>query len=176
MLRQLPDVDPQEEVFLREIRFSPEDQQLKEVYADWLEERGDLRAELLRIDLELAHRGTLTPDRETDLKTQRAALHPKLSPNWVAFVSDAAIEKCAPEFAYLCPKRWDALKVLDDDAAIRYCDQCGREVHYCQSIESARSHASKLHCVAIDASVVREQGDLETEFYDTQMILGILDG
>jgi uncharacterized protein (TIGR02996 family) len=42
-------VDPAEEAFLEGIRANPADNTARLVYADWLEERGDPRAEYLRV-------------------------------------------------------------------------------------------------------------------------------
>jgi uncharacterized protein (TIGR02996 family) len=42
-----------EDVFVRAIRLTPGDNNLRLAYADWLEERGDPRAELIRIEHEL---------------------------------------------------------------------------------------------------------------------------
>jgi uncharacterized protein (TIGR02996 family) len=44
----------EDEPFLRAIHAAPEDSTLRLVYADWLEERGDPRAEYLRLDARLA--------------------------------------------------------------------------------------------------------------------------
>ncbi len=42
-----------EESFLRALRQNPHDDATRSVYADWLEDRGDLRAELLRLEQQL---------------------------------------------------------------------------------------------------------------------------
>ena len=161
MLRQLPDIDHEEELFLREIRFSPDDEDQRAVYADWLEERGDPRAEFLRVDRELAQTAPDQPDRRTELIERRTVLKRQIDLRWIAYISDAPIEKCTIEFSYLCPMRWESLRVLDDEATIRYCDQCGREVHFCDNVDAARDHARKKHCVAIDPSAARTPGDIE---------------
>jgi uncharacterized protein (TIGR02996 family) len=43
-----------EEMFLEAIRANPDDDDARRVYADWLEERGDPRAEYLRVEIHLA--------------------------------------------------------------------------------------------------------------------------
>ena len=45
--------DPQEEAFLAALAASPGDEGTRVVYADWLEERGDPRAEYVRIEAQL---------------------------------------------------------------------------------------------------------------------------
>jgi uncharacterized protein (TIGR02996 family) len=41
--------------FVRAIQENPEDDRARLVYADWLEERGDIRGEYLRLDCQLVH-------------------------------------------------------------------------------------------------------------------------
>ena len=41
--------------FLRAIQENPEDDRARLLYADWLEQRGDIRGEYLRLDCQLAH-------------------------------------------------------------------------------------------------------------------------
>ena len=42
-----------DEAFIEAILASPEDHSLRLIYADWLEERGDLRGEFIRIEHEM---------------------------------------------------------------------------------------------------------------------------
>ncbi len=75
--------DPTEEVFLELIRKNPRDNATRLVYADWLEDRGDPRAEYLRVLCEwLACRRTedrRLVERERELRTS-------LSRRWLARV------------------------------------------------------------------------------------------
>ncbi len=68
--------------FLRGIQADPRDWSLRLVYADWLEERGDPRGELVRIEDEMR----LLPvfgDRFWDLKPRRNELRGQVSPEWL---------------------------------------------------------------------------------------------
>jgi uncharacterized protein (TIGR02996 family) len=47
--------DPQEMAFINTIRAAPDDDSPRQVYADWLEEQGDSRAEFLRVHLAIAN-------------------------------------------------------------------------------------------------------------------------
>src|SRR4051794_22578363 len=100
-----------ESAFLCGILAKPDDVENRLKYADWLEARGDPRAQLLRMPPELErisyvewlkNDGTLdyylkkSPDvkRESEerqataqLLEQRRALAAKLDPDWVAFIS-----------------------------------------------------------------------------------------
>ena len=103
-----------EAAFLRGILEKPGDAARRLVYADWLVERGDSRAQFLRIDPDLeriAYVPWLERDghldyylqncpevkREADerqaseqLRQQRRALSPALDPDWVAFINTLA--------------------------------------------------------------------------------------
>lgn len=48
----------EEEIFLKAIRESPEDPLPQLVYADWLDERGDRRGEIIRLICEIQQDGT----------------------------------------------------------------------------------------------------------------------
>jgi uncharacterized protein (TIGR02996 family) len=75
----------EEDAFLRGIRAHPGDDALRLVYADWLEERGDLRGNFLRLQLGLT---SLAPDHlhrvggEHELSLLRKACDPE----WLAVV------------------------------------------------------------------------------------------
>ncbi len=68
-----------EEHFLRAIREAPEDDDLRLVFADWLDERGDPRGELMRLQVQRARHaadeGSLlqVPPRERELLERHAA-------------------------------------------------------------------------------------------------------
>jgi uncharacterized protein (TIGR02996 family) len=71
--------------FLNAILARPEDEANQLVYADWLEDQDDPRAEFLRLTLKL---GKLPPDNPQVAETQArlTALEPPLNPVWVATV------------------------------------------------------------------------------------------
>jgi uncharacterized protein (TIGR02996 family) len=73
--------DPKEEAFLESIRANPRDNTARLVYADWLEERGDPRADYLRVLCEwLAGHS----DREQQLIEQERELRARLDRRWLA--------------------------------------------------------------------------------------------
>lgn len=47
-------VETEDDPFLMQIAAEPDNETAKRIYADWLEERGDERAELIRIHLKLS--------------------------------------------------------------------------------------------------------------------------
>lgn len=62
--------------FLRAIQEKPEDDDARLVYADWLEERGDIRGEYLRLERQLAH-----------ISLRLAQLREQIDQTWLASVS-----------------------------------------------------------------------------------------
>ena len=70
-----------EDNFLRAIQADPDDAMLRLVYADWLEEQGDVRGEYLR----LTHQLTQFPSRLQQLKSQ-------IDPNWLTVLESGRIK------------------------------------------------------------------------------------
>src|SRR4051794_28597196 len=108
--------------FLRALQDAPGDDDVRGVYADWLEERADPRAELLRAEVRLAH---LAPGH-ADFDAVRSRVHDlsrTLDRAWVAAVSRARIEGCDLPFVFRCPRQWEQLTPTDDPT-VRSCDIC----------------------------------------------------
>jgi uncharacterized protein (TIGR02996 family) len=144
--------------FMRAIAAAPADEALRLVFADWLEERSDWRAEFLRLDCALESLRQKDQDG-TDLNTRWEELWLQLSPSWRAVLGRPPIEKCELRFKFRCPLKWENLKPTEV-AAVRFCQSCRKAVHYCHSIEEAQAHAEAGHCVAVDLGVRRNAGDL----------------
>jgi serine/threonine-protein kinase len=71
-----------EDAFLEAIRADPGDVPLRQVYADWLEDRDDPRAEYLRL---------LLADADPGARRRLDELRPTLDPQWVALVHPAVV-------------------------------------------------------------------------------------
>lgn len=56
----------------------------------------------------------------------------------------------------------------------RYCDQCGRSVTYCFTIEEALERAVRGECVAVDMAMLREQSDLEEKGFGPGLFTGLM--
>ena len=69
--------------FIRAIAAAPADDNLRLVYADWLEERGDLRGEFLRLAVALKN---MPPDdaNVSYTRTRLLQLRPLVSTDWLA--------------------------------------------------------------------------------------------
>ncbi|MGN6544540.1 MAG: TIGR02996 domain-containing protein [Aureliella sp.] len=168
----------EEQAFIREILFEPTDLSIRLVYADWLDERQDPRAGLLRIDVELQELSSDDP-RRTALLEERRQLLPSLDWNWISLLAMAPIERCPGsiqrtlwpagqdsqperiEFQYRCPKRWENLKPGEEADNVRFCNECEHNVYYCFNLKTAREHAERRNCVALDPVVPRKRYDLD---------------
>jgi uncharacterized protein (TIGR02996 family) len=73
--------DPTEEAFLESIRANPSAKTVRLVYADWLEERGDPRAEYLRVLCEWL---LCRPGEDQRLIVRERDLRAGLSRRWLA--------------------------------------------------------------------------------------------
>src|SRR5688572_22900747 len=91
-----------DEAFLRAIAESPRDNTPRLVYADWLDERRDPRAEWLRLQRTLA---SPVPDRAryTDLCAREQELHRALDPVWLHAVRRYTTAPPCRDIAKLVP-------------------------------------------------------------------------
>jgi uncharacterized protein (TIGR02996 family) len=75
------------ESFLQAIRANPDDDHLRLIYADWLEERGDPRGEFIRVQIELQDRD-LSPRRRIDLLVRENELLEAHRVEWLRPLGD----------------------------------------------------------------------------------------
>src|SRR5262245_7735266 len=83
----------------------------------------------------------------------------ELDPGWLAVVSHPKLEACRVSFQFECPQQWEKLTPTGTDT-MRFCENCKRSVHYCDTLQEARDHAAAGHCVAITLALVRRPDDL----------------
>jgi uncharacterized protein (TIGR02996 family) len=98
----------QEADFIRQLQEHPDDDDTRQVYADWLEEGGDVRAEYLRLE----HLLRTIPRRLAQLREQ-------LDPSWVASVSRSL---CVVLVAYQPQRKIQTIKVIRDVTGLGLAD------------------------------------------------------
>ena len=136
--------------FLDEIHAAPYDESPRLVYADWLEEQGDPRAEYLRLECELV--GLKADDALfRELAPRLHELREAIDPAWLAEVGRTRIANCL-SVVFECPNRWNRLAPTGDPKN-RFCSACKRTVHYCETLDEARAHARSGHCIALDSTL-----------------------
>jgi uncharacterized protein (TIGR02996 family) len=144
--------------FIQAILAAPQDDGLRLVYADWLEERGDTRADFLRTQVLFASLRPKHP-RRAILARRLRQLRQSLDAAWLASLDRPPIENCGLQFRFACPKQWEALRPTEN-ASVRFCDRCERRVFYCHSVGEARGLALRGECVAVDTTLTRNPGDV----------------
>ena len=174
-----------EQDFLVKLLETPSDDTTRLVYADWLDEQGDsvsaAKAEFLRLTVQLES----SPVRKGQKKKLRKLLQQRaavLDTDWLAVVSRLPIENCLGQveearpgglprvtFDFVCDRRWEELNPTEE-RAVRFCEACRQNVHYCDTIVEARRHARDGHCIAVDLGVIRRDGDLALQ--GMQRLLG----
>ena len=147
---------PHEDKLLAEIAAG--DDASRMVYADWLEENGDIRrAEFLRCQEELAAR----PQPPIELTRRLRQLATLVDLEWRMKVARVAVEGCRAElrFDFQCPQQWSDLGETESPE-VRFCNLCRAQVFYCASVAEARTHAWHGRCVAVDITNERTKNDL----------------
>ena len=83
--------------FLKQIQTTPDDPLPRRIYADWLEEQGDLRCELIRLEIE---RGQLEPwsDRYAVAQARLRELRPQIDADWLTALTSTTT--CLPSALY----------------------------------------------------------------------------
>jgi len=147
--------------FIRAILANPAELTAWLVYADWLDERDDPRAEFIRLEVKRTAHDTTQTER-FGIIAQLEDLRPKLDQDWVAIFDRPRVENCDEQFAFKCPKQWVKLKGTDDPT-VRYCDSCQKDVYYCHTLRDAFEHAQNGDCVAVSEAMSRSEGDLHRD-------------
>ena len=148
--------------FIQDIQAEPNDELRRLIYADWLEDRGDIRGAFLRLEAQLA-RMSVKDEGFADAKDRLEELRTQICPEWVAELDRTPIENCPSLLSFFrCPKRWEYLE-LTNDCEVRQCEACGHPVFYCDSIEKARFLARRGYSVAVNSHVVRAEDDLRRQ-------------
>ncbi|HSR95590.1 MAG TPA: FHA domain-containing protein [Kofleriaceae bacterium] len=134
------------------------DDDSRTIYADWLEERGELvRAEFLRVQQAII-------DAPIDTPTQKAAfvsaterlrdLAASIDVDWRMRVARPVVEGCRVAFEIPCKMDWGQLEPTDQPD-VRHCNTCRKTVRYCTSEQDALDLADQGQCVVVD---VRQAG------------------
>jgi uncharacterized protein (TIGR02996 family) len=156
-----PTFTDDDKTFIRAILSNPAELTAWLVYADWLDEHDDPRAQFIRLEVKRLAYDTTQTER-FGIVAQLEELRPTLDPDWVAIFDRPRVENCDELFAFKCPKQWEKLKGTDDPT-VRHCDACRKNVYYCHTMREAYDHAQKGDCIAVAEGVRRSHGDLERD-------------
>lgn len=150
--------------FLKQIESDLGDDSSRLVYADWLEERGDVRAEYLRLDVQITSDDDSTADTPDSI-TRIEELTETIDPDWLAVVSRSPIEGCHSHLIQNrgCPQIWRALHKTDTPT-IRVCETCKSPVHFCTKTSNAKWFYNQASAkIVVESSLKREVNDLQEQ-------------
>lgn len=143
-----------EEAFLAAIWDQPEDDDSRLIYADWLEERGDARAEYLRVEHEVRVRGARNDKRLRALRSQlsadwlRAVHDGLLGPDWAIVLQTASAELRPAELRQIA--EGSGLGADELAQAVRSCPaELARGLRYWRAHE-LRQHLADLGHVTVE--------------------------
>ena len=116
-----------EDSFLNQIAAAPRNVDHRRVYADWLEERHDPRAAVLRAQIRAIE---ASPDASEARREEMRETCAAVDPSWFAQIDLAPIENCAQSPGAGCPGRWEALPREPIATLTRRCPVCTATVRY----------------------------------------------
>lgn len=137
-------------------------------YAKFLRGRDEDRAEFLQL-LDVLSRPDAPAGSVQERQVRYRELLGLLAPFqlWVQLVQrvdrvlNCGAAPAAPavvRFRYRCPNRWETLAPTDE-SGVRYCEECRRNVYYCDSAETAARRARQGDCITVPAALTQELAD-----------------
>lgn len=132
-----------EDALLAAVLAAPLEDAPRLVYAKWLEDRGDLRGQFLRVSVRLEALARREAPLEMSAKVlwvrEIAGLRKRLRElrqvvpvEWALRLFRGRIEHCNRGGGASCPGRWDRLRETQD-TTVRYGSHCMRYVWFCWS-------------------------------------------
>ncbi len=100
-----------EDAFLQAVQADPDNEQVRQVYADWLEERGDQRAELIRVMQEMAALPVYS-DRHAELRPRRDELRARTDKTWLERMGYLPTHR--PLFTHLPERRVERWRLVEE--------------------------------------------------------------
>jgi uncharacterized protein (TIGR02996 family) len=151
-----------EEAFIAAILAEPRNDTIRLVYADWLEDRGDIRSEWLRITTQLQELLWNDPPKEmrsnvqriksiTTLQRRFRELRAIIPEKWALRIQQGGIEHCNMVGWVSCPSNWLKLQESEEPTQ-RICRECQRWVRFCWS--SSEVHEALLDRQPIGKALV----------------------
>ena len=153
-------LDRREAALFAAVRESPGNDDARLIYADWLEEQGDARAEYLRLERQW-NRLPWSGRAGSPIRARLVELTHRLPLEWIAAVARANIAGCPDEYIDLCPRAWEALPD-GDHSRERRCPACRQLVIYCRSVAEAVRYTARNVRVAVDPTLPRNLADLSS--------------
>ncbi|HEY0988445.1 MAG TPA: FHA domain-containing protein [Kofleriaceae bacterium] len=129
------------------------DDHSRTIYADWLEERGDVaHAEFLRVQQSIIDDPMETPAQQAVFLARSKRLRTlaeSIDVEWRMRVARPAVEGCRVAFEIPCKMDWGMLEPTDRPE-VRTCNTCRKNVRYCVDEQDALEFAGRGHCIVVD--------------------------
>jgi uncharacterized protein (TIGR02996 family) len=142
----------EEKAMFEAIAKDPASDDVRQVYGDWLEERGrTVEAELIAIERLSASLPAKEKKKLRDLEKKRRELAraPHLRASWRCVVTRPTIEGCFQKNK--CPGSWDRLSPTPE-LRIRKCTSCSRQVYFMTDKDHAQRRVRR-QCIVVDPGV-----------------------
>lgn len=126
-------------------------------YAKLVEHRDPLRAEWIRLEVQLHSQGSadvnvhqrfLELGRHLAYEYRRIMRHVD-----ILNCGKGATEPRRVRFSFICNKRWETL-LPTENAGERHCNACNSRVYQCATVREAEMHAHAGHCIAVSYDLV----------------------
>lgn len=126
-------------------------------YAQVLDSRDPIRAEWLRLEVQLQSAAT----RDVEVHQRFRELSRRIGyeffrvfrRNDILNCGGAISEPRKVRFAVICEKRWETL-LPTENAGERHCGACNSSVYHCSTLKEAETHAYAGHCIAVSYDLV----------------------
>ena len=156
---------PEERAFLNQMRTHAEDELLPLIYADWLDDQGDVRGSLLR--LKMQRQKSTTKGNSIEFQNVEDAIRNCLKntshavKNWFAEIvtywkyqpriincGEHATQSRWVRLQLNCSQRWIGLSETEV-LSKRNCQQCTADVHICETQKLAEQHVLAGETIAV---------------------------
>jgi len=126
-------------------------------YARLLDDRDPLRAEWVRLEVQLHNQATANPDvhgRYVELARECGGDYMRMMRrNSVLNCGKDKTEPRKVRFTFVCEKRWETLPPTENSRE-RHCNACDSRVYHCATVPEAELHARAGHCIAVSYDLV----------------------
>jgi uncharacterized protein (TIGR02996 family) len=163
----------EDKAFIRAILDHPDELTTWLAYADWLDDRGDPRAEFLRLRVRRRELSPLDP-AVSDVNSRLGVLADELDPKWLLAFNDTPLWNCRSAYpSNACRSATWATLSPTDEPDIRLCHECRRPAFYCTTAGEARDFTACGQVIALSPRIPPGQlrglvRDEEDEFEDSE--------
>ncbi len=159
---------PEDQPFVLKILTKRLEDDERLAYADALASCEPLRAEWLRLEVELHREVSPTPAQ----RARFVELQGQLSRDFVNLFRRDITLNCGQKrdeprrvrFRFSCDQRWETLEPTEH-GDIRFCSRCSERVYHCERAKEAQAHALAGHCISVPKDLADGSVSLDVRHY-----------